>query len=176
MLFICSNVVGKSSGDLRMCESLFPCDTSVEDIKNEALLVTTAPDSKATGLFATLFAPTMTTDTFNPSTELRESRSTCKITGALCPGITIGCALCGVFAPGTCGDTCIIAGLYCGTSGYACQFEASQNSADEGTVDQEEGGDEEDPAEEEPEEEEPEEDAEEERKRSTRPRFYPFHY
>ena len=131
-----SNVVGKSSGDLRMCESLFPCPTSVEQIKREALLVTTSSknhaDSLSTGgLFSTLFAPTLTTDPFQPSFELREGRSTCKITGALCPGITIGCALCGVFAPATCGDTCIIAGLYCGTSGYACQFAASQASTED---------------------------------------------
>ena len=118
-----------------MCESLFPCQTSVEDIKNEALFVTTSSNNDAslhsTSLFSTLFAPTLTTDRFNPSEERREGRSTCKISGALCPGITIGCALCGVFAPGTCGDTCIIAGLYCGTSGYACQYEASLNEEDE---------------------------------------------
>ena len=138
-----SNVVGKSSGDLRMCESLFPCPTSVEQIKREALLVTTSSknhaDSLSTGgLFSTLFAPTLTTDPFQPSFELREGRSTCKITGALCPGITIGCALCGVFAPATCGDSCIIAGLYCGTSGYACQFAASQTSTEEVAEDVEE--------------------------------------
>ena len=119
-----------------MCESLFPCPTSVEQIKREALLVTTSSknhaDSLSTGgLFSTLFAPTLTTDPFQPSFELREGRSTCKIAGTLCPGITIGCALCGVFAPATCGDTCIIAGLYCGTSGYACQFAASQTTTEE---------------------------------------------
>ena len=119
-----------------MCESLFPCPTSVEQIKREALLVTTSSinhaDSLSTGgLFSTLFAPTLTADPFQPSFELREGRSTCKIAGTLCPGITIGCALCGVFAPATCGDTCIIAGLYCGTSGYACQFASSQTSTEE---------------------------------------------
>ena len=126
-----------------MCESLFHCPTSVEQIKREALLVTTSSknhaDSLSTGgLFSTLFAPTLTADPFQPSLELREGRSTCKIAGTLCPGITIGCALCGVFAPATCGDTSIIAGLYCGTSGYACQFTASQSSTEEGADDVEE--------------------------------------
>ena len=112
-----------------MCESLFPCHTSVEEIRDEALMMQTPAIDQDNpvkpGLFATLFAPTMT-DTFHPSTESIQGRSTCKITGALCPGITIGCAVCGIFAPATCGDTCIIAGLYCGTSGYACQYEASK--------------------------------------------------
>merc|ERR1712156_801664 len=104
---IASNVVGKSS---------------VEEIRKEALFDATSPNNQAlptTGLFSTLFAPTADYSIHKSTTDIREGRSTCKITGQLCPGITIGCALCGVFAPGTCGDTCIIAGLYCGTSGYA---------------------------------------------------------
>merc|ERR1712109_148934 len=80
---IASNVVGKSSGDLRMCESLFPCETSVEEIRKEALFDATADYS-----------------IHKSTTDIREGRSTCKITGQLCPGITIGCALCGVFRSG----------------------------------------------------------------------------
>ena len=179
-----------------MCESLFPCQTSVEEIKKEALLVSTSPITDAnfpsTGLFSTLFAPTMTTGIFNPSRQRVEGRSTCKITGALCPGITIGCALCGVFAPVTCGDTCIIAGLYCGTSGYACQYEASLNEENENdTDDDDEGNEDEVPSEEEPEEpvtdviepvtdepavDEPALDGGEPRRKNSRARFYPFHF
>ena len=170
-----------------MCESLFPCQTSVEEIRNEALVASNSPNNlnkfPSTGLFASLFAPTMTSDSFHPSTDIRQSRSTCKISGALCPGITIGCALCGVFAPGTCGDTCIIAGLYCGTSGYACQYEASLNDSDEaadeeeqGAGDGETGGDvpETGAGEEAGEAVEGAGDAEEERRKGSRPRFYPF--
>ena len=171
-----SNVVGKSAGNLRMCESLFPCHTSVEEIKDEALLVKMSPNNQANvarpGLFATLFAPTMT-DRFESSREVIQGRSTCKITGALCPGITIGCALCGIFAPGTCGDTCIVAGLYCGSSGYACQYEASKKpnipqdtedtSDTENEEDDTEGGN-------------PEEEVEEVPRKQETPRFYPFQY
>ena len=74
------------------------------------------------GVFQTLFASSMPPMPMEAAT--MEGRTTCQTTGTLCPGITVGCALCGAFAPGYCGDTCIIAALYCGTSGYACQWEA----------------------------------------------------
>jgi len=180
---IASNVVGKSSGDLRMCESLFPCQTSVEEIRNEALLATSSPNQQnefpTSGLFATLFAPTMTSDSFNPSSEIRQSRSTCKISGALCPGITIGCALCGVFAPATCGDTCIIAGLYCGTSGYACQYEASLSDSDEDSAAEDEATEVGENGEDPPETAdagEAVEESEGKRRKGSRPRFYPFQF
>ena len=176
-----------------MCESLFPCETSVEDIKKEALFDNTSPNNDAyqrpsSGLFSTLFAPTVTTDIFNPSDETREGRSTCKITGALCPGIVIGCALCGVFAPGTCGDTCIIAGLYCGTSGYACQYEASLNEEEpeessEPSTEEPSTGEPstEEPSTEAPSTEEPStepavDEPAESRRINSRPRFYPFYF
>lgn len=169
---IASNIVGKSAGDLRMCESLFPCHTSVEEIKDEALFVEMSPNhSSRPGLFATLFAPTMA-DTFKSSTEVIQGRSTCKITGALCPGITIGCAVCGIFAPGTCGDTCIVAGLYCGSSGYACQYQASKNSQNtEDTPEEEVEVDEE-----EIEVQEPEEEVVEGTRKQKNPRFYSFQF
>ena len=53
-----------------------------------------------------------------------ESRSTCQTyqtMGKLCPGVSIGCALCGLFLPGTCGDQCIVAGIYCGVSALSCK-------------------------------------------------------
>ena len=168
-----------------MCESLFPCETSVEEIRKEALFDATSPNNQAlptTGLFSTLFAPTADYNIHKSTTDIREGRSTCKISGQLCPGITIGCALCGVFAPGTCGDTCIIAGLYCGTSGYACQYEASLNSSEE---DSGEGGEEgeggesgDEPAGVVPADEavESDEDSEGSRRKASRPRFYPFHF
>ena len=45
----------------------------------------------------------------------------CKVTGAMCPGYSITCALCGMFLPKACGVICPYAGLYCGVSGYACE-------------------------------------------------------
>ena len=170
-------MVGKSSGDLRMCESLFPCQTSVDEIRREALQSSNAESIPPNGLLASLFSPTMASDSFNPSTYVRQSRSTCKITGALCPGITIGCALCGVFAPGTCGDTCIIAGLYCGTSGYACQYEASLNKPDEDAAESEDVAEEEQTGDDAPEPADAADEVEEperKRKKGSRPRFYPF--
>ena len=134
-----------------MCESLFPCHTSVQDIGDEALMITStpgAPNLSSGGFFATLFAPTRKVTALETK---RQARSTCKLSGALCPGIVIGCALCGVFAPGTCSDTCIVAGLYCGTSGYACQFEASQNSPQPSEEQEEEEEEEEEEAVEQPE-------------------------
>ena len=34
-----------------------------------------------------------------------------------------------VYAPGTCGDQCIIAGIYCGTSALACAHDAKVEEA-----------------------------------------------
>ena len=36
-----------------------------------------------------------------------------------------------MFSPGTCGDTCIVAGIYCGGTGYLCQFEPKPDDDDE---------------------------------------------
>ena len=157
-----------------MCESLFPCHTSVQEIKNEALFVKTSSVGQSEpnrhGFFASLFGPTLS-ETYEPPPHIIKTRSTCKLAGSLCPGITIGCALCGVFAPGTCGDTCIVAGLYCGTSGYACQYEAIRNSQETETSDEE-------TAEEVEVEETAVEEGEEETetKRRKAPKFYPFQY
>ena len=35
-------------------------------------------------------------------------------TAHLCPGTKIGCALCDLYLPNTCGVVCPIAGFYCG--------------------------------------------------------------
>ena len=59
-----------------------------------------------------------------PGNSLRQGRATCAAAGNLCPGVSIGCALCGIFLDGTCSVQCTIAGLYCGMSGYACRAEA----------------------------------------------------
>ena len=56
----------------------------------------------------------------------RQGRATCAAVGAVCPGLSIGCAVCAVFAPSTCGDQCIVAGLYCGTSLLGCAQEAKK--------------------------------------------------
>ena len=46
------------------------------------------------------------------------------------PDLKKGCSLCGMFSPGTCGDTCIVAGIYCGGTGYLCQFEPKPEDDD----------------------------------------------
>ena len=48
-------------------------------------------------------------------------KATCPAVASVCPGVSIGCGLCGLFLPGVCGSTCIVAGLYCGVSSYACR-------------------------------------------------------
>ena len=45
-----------------------------------------------------------------------ESRNQYETTAHLCPGTKIGCALCGLYLPNTCGVVCPIAGFYCGKS------------------------------------------------------------
>ena len=54
------------------------------------------------------------------SSEIEGRIVPCKVTGAMCPGYSITCALCGMFMPSACGVICPYAGLYCGVSGYAC--------------------------------------------------------
>ena len=44
----------------------------------------------------------------------KQDRIQCSNTAHLCPGYSIGCALCGLFLPQTCGFVCPVAGLYCG--------------------------------------------------------------
>jgi len=58
----------------------------------------------------------------------REGRATCKAINAVCPGISIGCALCAGFLPGQCGNQCIIAGIYCGSSLIACGEKKKQTT------------------------------------------------
>ena len=43
-----------------------------------------------------------------------EDRKQCSLTAYLCPGYSIGCGLCAMFLPQTCGFVCPVAGLYCG--------------------------------------------------------------
>lgn len=61
-----------------------------------------------------------------------QGRTTCKMTGRLCPGISIGCALCAILSPDTCGAVCPIAGLYCGTAAFACAEEKKDEEEEEG--------------------------------------------
>merc|ERR1712088_12282 len=89
-----SHLAGSSTRDLSMCQKLFPCSTS-------------AADFNVGGASASA-----------------ESRAGCGAVNAICPGVAIGCSLCSVYAPGTCGDQCIIAGIYCGTSALACAHDA----------------------------------------------------
>ncbi|XP_059096535.1 uncharacterized protein LOC131891056 isoform X2 [Tigriopus californicus] len=89
-----SHTIGRDTRSKKMCASLFPCSMPVD------------------ATVQVILKPPM-----------RHGRATCKAAGTLCPGVSIGCALCGIFSPGTCGTQCIVAGLYCGVSGYACKVE-----------------------------------------------------
>merc|ERR1712018_325881 len=46
----------------------------------------------------------------------------CDELNMVCPGLSIGCSLCGGHIPGLCGPMCPLAGLFCGSSGYFCTF------------------------------------------------------
>merc|ERR1711976_382256 len=52
--------------------------------------------------------------------EAPSSRITCDTLANICPGLSIACTMCGIYAPAVCGPACVFAGLYCGTSGYSC--------------------------------------------------------
>lgn len=136
---LASNAVGRSGGDLSLCESLFPeCRVSVTDLFNEALEVAqqvaqSAINPPTAGIFASLLKPPKPADDDDTATKLtaarkqqRKGRVLCHGSGSLCPGIVIGCSLCGMFSPGVCDDTCIVAGLYCGGTGYACSMFGGQ--------------------------------------------------
>ena len=98
--------VGLTAKDPVLCNTLFACSTSAMELLAEIKVEPVASD-------------------FEEEAELAFSqpKATCSAAGKLCPGISIGCALCGLFSPGTCGDQCIVAGVYCGVSGYACKGE-----------------------------------------------------
>ncbi|CAB4070189.1 unnamed protein product [Lepeophtheirus salmonis] len=95
---VASYEVGISTKNLDLCEKLFPCIQTATHLLNEAVTV-----------------------------KHRNSRATCNAVGSLCPGVSIGCALCGVFAPGTCGQQCIVGGIYCGVSSYSCSYKDKED-------------------------------------------------
>jgi len=58
-------------------------------------------------------------------TEFQQARATCEAGAMVCPAISIGCAMCGLFAPATCSQICTFAGLYCSVGGLACKAQAA---------------------------------------------------
>ena len=69
-------------------------------------------ESKDVDLCRKLF-PCPKVPTFETATGM-ESRITCPELAHLCPGYSVGCALCAVFMPETCVVVCPFLGLYCG--------------------------------------------------------------
>ena len=102
---VASYQVGLEAKDPVLCDSLFSCPTPAMELLAEIKDKPAASDFEDTEI------------------AFSQSKVTCSAAGKLCPGISIGCALCGLFSPGTCGDQCIVAGAYCGVSGYACKAE-----------------------------------------------------
>jgi hypothetical protein len=97
--------VGSSTLNLNLCDQLFPCasTTALELLRHSLKPVTAAANANA-----------------DAEERNRQAKTTCHATAALCPAVSISCALCGWFLPGTCGEQCIIGGIYCGVSGYSC--------------------------------------------------------
>ena len=94
-----SHMVGASTRSLDMCHKLFHCTTVADDFN-------------------------MTPASYGHRGRAEGRGIGCGAVDAICPGVAIGCSLCSVYAPGTCGDQCIIAGIYCGTSALACAHDA----------------------------------------------------
>ena len=44
----------------------------------------------------------------------------CEFAGPYCPGLAMGCSMCGIFSPATCAAICPVAAVSCGTLGYIC--------------------------------------------------------
>jgi len=84
--------------------------------------------TKDVELCETLFPCSSHASDLDIPTHRREGRATCKAINAVCPGISIGCALCAGFLPGQCGNQCIIAGIYCGSSLIACGEKNKQST------------------------------------------------
>jgi len=57
--------------------------------------------------------------------QTKQARITCEGAGMICPGLSISCAMCGLYAPAMCGSACTVAGLYCGFGGYACAADSA---------------------------------------------------
>ena len=103
ILSIFSYEVGFSVKNPLTCDTLFPCATKSQD------------------LIAQMKQEIHITDFKDPIEPLVTTKATCEAVGKLCPGVSIGCALCGLFLPGTCGSQCIVAGAYCGVGAFACK-------------------------------------------------------
>ena len=79
--------VGSTSRDLGLCDQLFTCASAdAARVLREALMAGPAGEETVR------------------SSGAREGRATCMAAGAVCPGVSIGCAMCGMFLPGTCGE------------------------------------------------------------------------
>ena len=100
--------MGSSTKDGGLCDTLFSCPTKSLELLNQV-------------------GDELNENDFGNNDNLKQGRSNCIASGKLCPGISIGCSLCGMFSPGTCGEQCIVAGIYCGVSAFACKAEAKLN-------------------------------------------------
>jgi hypothetical protein len=52
---------------------------------------------------------------------IQPDEETCSSAGALCPGVSVSCAVCAIFLPSGCGPTCTVGALFCGTTLLQCQ-------------------------------------------------------
>ena len=100
--------MGSSTKNGGLCDTLFSCPTKSLELLNQV-------------------GDELNENDFENNDNLKQGRSNCIALGKLCPGISIGCSLCGMFSPGTCGEQCIVAGIYCGVSAFACKAEAQLN-------------------------------------------------
>ena len=96
LVWIHSNAVGKSAGDLSLCESLFPCRVAVEEFARGAVAVRTenVPLRPNRGIFDHLFAPAIAVQRRHAaqarSIKDAQAVTSCSVSGSMCPGIIIG--------------------------------------------------------------------------------------
>merc|ERR1711974_94088 len=59
--------------------------------------------------------------------------ASCSVSESICPGIEVGCDVCGIISPGACKDTCFYSGIYCGVGDVVCEhFAPKEGETTEG--------------------------------------------
>ncbi|TRY78018.1 hypothetical protein TCAL_13495 [Tigriopus californicus] len=101
---VASYDVGAATRDPLICRSSFPCQTPGSNL-HIYQLGKSAPRE------------------FGPLID-------CSALADVCPGISIGCSLCAMFAPGTCSTTCTTGALFCGSTAIGCMEAKRQKKKD----------------------------------------------
>jgi len=128
---VASHDLGKSFGDRSLCETLFPCHKGAIELARGAVAVRSNREGDA-------IAPAPTGDSSDmielppqPPKEVLKPEdapklASCSVSESICPGIGVGCDVCGIISPETCKDTCFYSGIYCVVGDVVCDHFAPQ--------------------------------------------------